>query len=93
MDGVRLIHVGALLDAPFPNHSRFVHYDTVPQWELKEFYGAAHVFALASREEGLPMYNVRLSPVDFHLYAPISRRGPSRSIAGTCPLGPGGAGR
>ena len=53
MEGVRLIHVGALLDAPFPNHPRFVHHDPVPQWQLKNFYGAAHVFVLASREEGL----------------------------------------
>jgi alpha-maltose-1-phosphate synthase len=53
MDGVRLIHVGALLDAPFPIHPRFVHYEPVPQWELKKFYAAAHVFVLASREEGL----------------------------------------
>ena len=53
MDDVRLIHVGALLDAPFPNHSRFIHHDPVPQWKLKDLYGAAHVFALASREEGL----------------------------------------
>ena len=53
MEGVRLIHVGALFDAPFPNHPRFVHHDPVPQWQLKTFYGAAHVFVLASREEGL----------------------------------------
>src|SRR5262249_34040220 len=53
--GVVLIHVGALVDVPFPKHARFVHYDPVPQWELKNFYGAAHVFALASREEGLAM--------------------------------------
>jgi starch synthase len=55
MDGVRLIHVGALLDAPFPKHPRFVHYEPVPQQELKKFYGAAHVFVLASREEGLAL--------------------------------------
>jgi glycosyltransferase involved in cell wall biosynthesis len=55
MDGVRLIHVGALGDAPFPNHLRFVHHEPVPQWKLKCFYGAAHVFVLASREEGLAM--------------------------------------
>jgi glycosyltransferase involved in cell wall biosynthesis len=53
MEGVRLIHVGALLDASFPNHPRFVHHDFVPQYQLKNFYGAAHVFVLASREEGL----------------------------------------
>jgi alpha-maltose-1-phosphate synthase len=53
MNGVRLVHVGSLLDVPFPNHPRFVHHDSVPQWQLKTFYEAAHVFALASREEGL----------------------------------------
>jgi glycosyltransferase involved in cell wall biosynthesis len=55
LDGVRLIHVGALLDAPFPKHPRFVHHDPVPQWQLHTFYRAAHVFALASREEGLAL--------------------------------------
>jgi glycosyltransferase involved in cell wall biosynthesis len=55
MAGVRLVHVGAVLDLPFPNHSKFVHYDAVPQWELGTFYQAAHVFALASREEGLAL--------------------------------------
>jgi glycosyltransferase involved in cell wall biosynthesis len=53
MDDVLLTHVGALVDAPFPKHPRFVHYEPVPQWELTRFYGAAHVFVLASREEGL----------------------------------------
>jgi glycosyltransferase involved in cell wall biosynthesis len=52
MDGVQLMHVGALVDAPFPNHPRFVHHEPVAQWKLKSFYRAAHVFALASREEG-----------------------------------------
>jgi starch synthase len=55
LDGVRLIHVGALIDAPFPDHSRFVHQEPVPQWKLKTYYGAAHVFALASRQDGLAM--------------------------------------
>jgi glycosyltransferase involved in cell wall biosynthesis len=51
--GVRLIHVGAVLDGPFPNHPRLLHYEPVPQWQLRKFYGAAHAFVLASREEGL----------------------------------------
>jgi len=55
MDGVQLTHVGAVVDAPFPKHPRFVHYEPVPAWELKKFYGAAHVFVLASREEGLAL--------------------------------------
>jgi glycosyltransferase involved in cell wall biosynthesis len=48
----RLIHVGSIVDIPFPDHPRFVHYDPVPQWRLKEFYSAAHVFAFPSREDG-----------------------------------------
>jgi starch synthase len=52
MDGVRLIHVGALVDPPFPNHLRFVHHEPVPQWKLQCFYGAAHAFVLASRQDG-----------------------------------------
>jgi glycosyltransferase involved in cell wall biosynthesis len=55
MDGIQLIHVGALVDVPFPKHHRFIHYEAVPQWELKKFYAAAHVFVLASREEGLAL--------------------------------------
>jgi alpha-maltose-1-phosphate synthase len=55
MEGVVLVHVGALVDVPFPKHRRFVHHDPVPQWQLKNFYGAAHIFALASRQEGLAM--------------------------------------
>jgi len=53
IERVRLVHVGPLLDAPFPEDERFEHHEPVPQWELKNFYAAAHVFVLASREEGL----------------------------------------
>ena len=56
VDGLRLLHVGGLADAPFPHDDpRFEHVDLVPQWRLKEFYARAHVFALASREEGLAL--------------------------------------
>jgi alpha-maltose-1-phosphate synthase len=52
MEGVRLIHVGALSDAPFPSDARFIHHDHVPQQKLKEFYWTAHVLVLPSREDG-----------------------------------------
>src|SRR5262249_22979893 len=55
LEGVRLVHVGALIDAPFPHHPRFVHHEPVAQSELSAFYGAAHVFVLASREDGFGM--------------------------------------
>lgn len=49
---VRLIHVGALMDAPFPADPRFVHYDSVPQQQLPHFYAMADILALPSREDG-----------------------------------------
>lgn len=55
MEDVNLVHVGAAGDAPMPNDQGFFHYDPVPQWELKEVYGRAHIFAMASREEGLSL--------------------------------------
>ena len=51
----RLMHVGPAGDAVLPRHPNFVHHDAVPQWELKEFFGQAHVFAIASRQEGLSL--------------------------------------
>ncbi len=53
--GVELVHVGPVTDARLPNAQGFRHYDAVPQAELWRFYGRAHVFALASREEGLAL--------------------------------------
>lgn len=56
LDGVHLLHVGGLVDLPFPeNDPRFVHVEPVPQWKLRDYYARAHVFALASREEGLAL--------------------------------------
>lgn len=52
---VKLMHVGGLGDAPLPVSERFVHVDPVPQWRLTEIYGQAHLFVLASREEGLAL--------------------------------------
>jgi starch synthase len=53
MEGVQLFHVGALTDAPFPDHPRFIHHEPVAQWQLKSFYADANVFVLASRQDGL----------------------------------------
>jgi starch synthase len=49
---VRLLHVGILGDAPFPNDPQFVHHDHVPQSMLTDFYGSSHVLVLPSREDG-----------------------------------------
>lgn len=55
LEGVRLIHVGAVTDAPLPEGPGFSHHDPVDQAALREFYGRSHVMALASREEGLAL--------------------------------------
>jgi glycosyltransferase involved in cell wall biosynthesis len=52
MPDVRLIHVGALGDAPFPKDPKFMHVGHVPQQALVQFYADAHVCALPSREDG-----------------------------------------
>lgn len=55
LDGVRLLHVGAVVDAPLPDAPGFTHVDAVPQSRLREYYAQAHLFAMASREEGLAL--------------------------------------
>jgi starch synthase len=52
MSGVRLVHVGALADAPFPTEPVFVHHDHVAQQALPQYYAMAHMFVLPSREDG-----------------------------------------
>ena len=52
---VRLIHVGAVSDAPLPDQAWFQHQDPVQQWQLPDWYGRANVFVLASRQEGLAL--------------------------------------
>jgi glycosyltransferase involved in cell wall biosynthesis len=59
LHGVKLMHVGGIGDIAFPKHDRFVHFDSVPQWQLQHFYAQAHVFALASREEGLALVQLQ----------------------------------
>lgn len=52
---VHLLHVGPIGDLPFPDDTRFRHIPPVPQWNLKMQFSQAHVFVLASREEGLAL--------------------------------------
>jgi glycosyltransferase involved in cell wall biosynthesis len=55
MSGVRLAHVGPIADAPVPNGAGFQHFRPVEQRSLGAVYSKWHVFALASREEGLAL--------------------------------------
>ncbi len=52
LPGVRLMHVGGLGDYPWPKAGNFEHCPAVNEWELPKYYAQAHVFVLASREEG-----------------------------------------
>lgn len=55
LESVRLIHVGTVSDMLLPGLPGFEHYDAVPQWQLKDFQARAHVFVLASRQDGFGM--------------------------------------
>jgi glycosyltransferase involved in cell wall biosynthesis len=55
VDSWHVVHVGPLGDAPVPASPRFQHHDPVEQTNLIEFYQRAHIFVLASREEGLSL--------------------------------------
>lgn len=57
---VQLLHVGSIGDGPaFPQEPWFRHVDTVPQWQLKEYYAKADVFVQPSRQEGLSLVLVQ----------------------------------
>lgn len=60
LDCVRLLHVGAIVDVPFPfENELFEHVEAVPQWRLQDYYRRAHLFVLASREEGLALVQLQ----------------------------------
>lgn len=60
MPGVKLIHIGKVLDLPFPTDDpQFEHIGTVPQWDLGKYYRTADVLVLASREEGLALVQLQ----------------------------------
>lgn len=50
-----LLHVGPIVDLPFPADDKRTHIDAVDQKLLINYYKKAKVFVLPSREEGLAM--------------------------------------
>lgn len=50
--GVRLLHVGAVIDCELPDSPLFKHVDAVPENELHNYYRQAKVFAMPSLDEG-----------------------------------------
>lgn len=53
--GLKMLHVGGIVDYEFPNDVFFTHVNSVDQSKLREYYNQAKVFVLPSREEGLAM--------------------------------------
>lgn len=51
----KFLHVGSLVDVPFPDAPNFTHVDAVDQTKLQDYYAKAKVFVLPSRQEGLAM--------------------------------------
>lgn len=51
----KFLHVGGLVDMPFPHHRQFTHIDSVDQAQLVSYYKKAKILVLPSREEGLAM--------------------------------------
>ena len=94
MDGVRLIHVGPLVDAPFPNHPRFVHHEPVPQWELKRFlWSGPRVRTRVSSRRLLPWYSAKPSLAELPLVCTDRTGGSDLAMPGTEPFDPSGTGR
>ena len=55
LEGVNLLHVGGVGDAPLPSAPGFTHVDAVPQRVLRDYYAQGHLFVMASRQEGLSL--------------------------------------
>lgn len=53
--GLRLLHVGGIVDLEFPKQDNFTHIDPVDEKWLPDYYHKAKVFILPSREEGLAL--------------------------------------
>ena len=53
--GYSLLHVGSILDMPFPQEKNFMHINSVEQKNLSFHYSSARVFVLPSRQDGLAM--------------------------------------
>lgn len=55
----RFLHVGSLVNMPFPELPNMTHVDAVDQGSLVNYYQRARVFILPSRAEGLAMVQVQ----------------------------------
>lgn len=54
-----LLHIGSIVDCPFPQLPNAIHKDAVDEKKLITYYKQARVFILPSREEGLALVQVQ----------------------------------
>lgn len=57
--GVKLLHVGSVIDCELPDSPLFKHVDFVPEKELPKYYAQAKVFAMPSLDEGLGLVQLQ----------------------------------
>lgn len=57
--GLSLLHVGAIVDVPFPTNPQFKHIDPVNEYELIKYYSKAKIFLFPSYEDGFGMVLVQ----------------------------------
>lgn len=50
--GLSLLHVGAIVDMPFPKDTNFIHVNPVNEYELIKYYSQAKIFLFPSYEDG-----------------------------------------
>lgn len=66
---LKFLHVGSIVDMPFPADENFKHIDSVDQTELVKYYNLAKIFLLPSREEGLAMVQAQAISCNLPLVA------------------------
>ena len=57
--GVKLLHVGSIMDCELPDSPLFKHVDFVPENELPNYYAQAKIFAMPSLDEGLGLVQLQ----------------------------------
>ncbi|MDD4969958.1 MAG: glycosyltransferase family 4 protein [Paludibacter sp.] len=55
----KLLHVGSIVDLPFPVDKNMTHINTVDQNQLIKYYTKARIFVLPSRQDGLAMVQIQ----------------------------------
>lgn len=72
MTGYSFLHIGNIVDVPFPEGDQFTHIGQVSFSELKQYYNKAKIFLLPSREEGLALVQAQAISMDMPIVGSIN---------------------